>query len=79
MLKAKIKICQSIKEAPTYREPEYQGAIIEEYVIVKNGTKQGKPTIDIIFKDKNGQKFAVLSTGDLLKGVVAALNGCEHH
>lgn len=47
-------------------------------VIVRNGTVQGLPTIDIICVDEQGNKHVMLITGRLLKAVVdVAFGGAQ--
>ena len=76
---ASVKIFDKIADAPIYLEPEFVGVDITDFMLVKKGTVSGKTTVDIILKDKNGQKYAALITGDILRAVVASVNGSEHN
>lgn len=44
--------------------------VVTDAVIVRNGTVQGLPTIDLISVDAQGNKHVVMLTGRLLKAVV---------
>jgi hypothetical protein len=44
--------------------------VATDAVIVRNGTVQGLPTIDLISTDAQGNKHVVMLTGRLLKAVV---------
>lgn len=42
---------------------------IEKVVVVQKGTEAGAPTVDLILKDKDGNKFVVMVTGALIKSI----------
>lgn len=44
--------------------------VVTDAVIVRNGTVQGLPTIDLICVDQQGNKHVLMITGRLLKSVV---------
>jgi len=64
----------SPEEAPKYSLPEFKHATLDEAHVVMKGTVEGNPTIDLIFKDENGQKYIVLITANLLRMLVQASN-----
>lgn len=65
-----IEICNSIEEAPNYNKiGGFIAANLEKAVIVKNGTSQGNPTVDLIFEDQEGKKYVALITGALIKSI----------
>lgn len=68
-----IKVVKDSHEATRqgffYRPPIYKPLRIEQVVVVELGTESGKPTVDIIFENEEGQKYVVLLTGKLLKSI----------
>jgi hypothetical protein len=68
-----VSVCSSPEEAIArgfvYRRPEYIEATIEQVVVVEQGTEEGNPTVDLIFKGDNDQKFAVLISARLLSSI----------
>lgn len=50
-----------------YSPPIYLPIQIEKVVVVKNGTEEGKPTVDLILEDEKGQKYVCMVTAALLK------------
>lgn len=42
---------------------------IEKAVVVQNGTERGNSTVDLIFRDQQGNKYVVMLTGNLLKSI----------
>lgn len=79
-----MKVFQDADEATGFgfnynewdKRPEL--VIATDAVIVRNGTVQGFPTIDIICVDAQGNKHVMLITGRLLKAVVdAAFGGAQ--
>lgn len=68
-----INMCADAADATErgyfYREPEYHPLDIQEVVVVKDGTVSGKPTVDLILVDKNGQKYVTMLTGALVASI----------
>jgi hypothetical protein len=68
-----ISICEDAKDAARqgffYREPVYQGAMLERAVVVKDGMQSGKSSVDLIFRDKNGQAFVAIISSELLASI----------
>lgn len=63
-------------QAPNYNEEEgWKAAMIKKAVVVGNGTKEGKPTVDIQFEDEDGNKYVGMITGELIKGLAKAVEG----
>ena len=42
---------------------------LTEAVVVRNGTVNGNPTVDLIFEDSDGNKYVAMITGRLLKAL----------
>lgn len=62
-----IQLCQTVADAPKYDKPEYLYATLKKAVVVREGTKQGNDTVDLIFIDEKGQKYVTMITAKLLK------------
>ncbi len=72
-----IRISDSPQEAPSYKAPEYRLAKLTTARIVGKGTVSGKPTVDFIFEDENGQKYVAMTTGSLVETLAAAVLGVK--
>ena len=71
-----VKIFETPEEAPNYNElGGYIGAVLEEAVVVRNGTKRGNPTVDLVFKDSNGLQYVALVKGSYLTFLSEILKG----
>ena len=68
-----IVMCEDADDAQNkgyiYVDGSYKAVEIDTVVVVKNGTEAGKPTVDIILKDQEGNKMVVMVTGNLLKSI----------
>lgn len=67
-----VTICQDAQEAidKGYQYgADYAPLQITSAVIVRNGTESGKPTVDLILKDADGNKYVAMLTGALLKSI----------
>lgn len=42
---------------------------IETAVVVLDGTESGKPSVDLVLVDQQGQRFVVMLTGALIKSL----------
>lgn len=42
---------------------------VKQVVVVRNGTETGKPTVDFVLEDANGQRYVFMITGRLLKSI----------
>lgn len=65
----KIKIYDKPVDAPNYSQPEYKAATLKSVVVVVNGTVEGNPTVDLVFRDEKGQKHVVLVKGSFLEAI----------
>ena len=65
----KVKIYNSVEEAPNYTTPEFQEGSLDAVAVVKNGTEGGRSTVDLIFTDDKGQKYIAMISARLLKKV----------
>jgi hypothetical protein len=77
MQSLKITVCEDAAEAVAkgydYKpEAGFLPVNIAEVVVVRKGTEQGNPTVDLILEDEKGQKFVVMVTGALLKSIPCA-------
>ena len=72
-----VKIYEDPSEAPNYRKdhPEVKGAMLVQANIVKNGTEEGHPTVDLVFVDDQGNQYMAMITARLLNMVQTVLNG----
>lgn len=74
----KIKIAESIEDAPKYEAPEFLAAELDECIVVPRGTVGKKATVDLLFVNTyNGQKSVAMVTGniiEMLAGVVKGVN-----
>ena len=68
-----IVLCEDADDAQNkgyiYVDGTYKAVEIDTVVVIKNGTETGKPTVDIILKDQEGNKMVVMVTGALLKSI----------
>ena len=69
----RIVVCEDaqdgINRGYVYRRPEYAPIRIAQVVVVRNGTEEGNPSVDLLLEDENGQKYAALLSGRLLKAI----------
>lgn len=67
-----IVVCKDAEEATEkgfhYRDP-VKAVEIEKVVVVQQGTVGGNSTVDIILRDKDGNQFVTMVTGNLLKSI----------
>ena len=50
-------------------QPAVKPIEITQVVVVRNGTRTGKPTVDLVLQDDTGQRFVCMLTGALLKSI----------
>ncbi len=67
MVKINIEIAP--EDAPNYDEKETTMLRIETAIIVRNGTKSGKSTVDLQMIDKHGKKYLVMATGAIIDSI----------
>jgi len=65
-----IKIFNTIAEAPHYGGKVHPISI-DHAVIVRNGTQQGRSTVDLVFTDDTGKKYITMITARILSTIVA--------
>ena len=63
---------EAIRQGYFYRPPVYLPIRIAQAVVVRKGTAQGKPTVDLVLETESGQKHVVMLTAELLRSLVAA-------
>lgn len=69
-----IHVCQNSEEAVakghTYdRAMGFTPAEIEKVVVIREGTVEKNPTVDLVLVDEKGNRFVVMITGRLLKSI----------
>ena len=71
-----LVICESPEDAAArghaYRAPT-QGLTLKSAVLIKKGTKEGNPTVDLVFKGDDGKEYVAMTTGTLLKPLLSLL------
>ncbi len=72
-----IKIVDTPDDAPNYRrdQPHVKAAKLKSAVIVCNGTTTGRPSVDLVFTDDEGNTFVAMTTAGLVDGIAAAARG----
>lgn len=73
-----ISIAQSPAEAPKYGK-DFTAVNIDKAIIVKKGTVNGNPTVDLQFTDANGNKFIAMATGAIIESLAGAIRGVKHN
>lgn len=68
-----IKQFFRIEDAPKFDAPEYKAASIENFNIVRNGTVEGRSSVDIVFIDESGQKYVTMLTGRIIHAVARVI------
>jgi hypothetical protein len=72
MQSLKVSIFENSTEASaagySYVAP-VKPAVLQEAVIVRNGTKGGNATVDLVFTDMQGNKYVAMVTANLLKSL----------
>lgn len=72
--KIDISIKDTPDQAPTYQD-DWTPVRMEKCIIVGKGTKSGKPTVDLQLKDKDGNKYLIMTTGAILESLAGAITG----
>lgn len=60
---------EAIDHGFVYRAPEYTPVKIEKVVVVKKGTQNGNPTVDLLLIDETGKKYMTMTTAALLRSI----------
>lgn len=70
-----IEIVDTPEEAPNYRRDsvDIRAIFIKKAVIVKKGTVEGQPTVDLVLETETGETFVAIVTGKLLRGLAAVI------
>ena len=63
-----VKIVKSAEDAPNYNtmEEKFTPIKMKTAIIVRDGTREGRPTVDIQCEDAEGNKFLIMTTGRIL-------------
>lgn len=69
-----ITICKDARDAAMQgfdyaAGEEHKPIRITNVVVVKEGTQEGRSTVDFVLEAENGQKFVCMVTGRLLKSI----------
>lgn len=70
-------LADSPEDAPNYALPEHKAANLTTAQIVGKGTRNGNPTVDLIFIDESGQKYVAMITGGLIQNLAGAVQGMK--
>lgn len=60
---------EAIEQGFNYTDGDYKAVEIVQAIVVRNGTEAGRPSVDFILQDEDGNKYVVLLTGALLKAL----------
>ena len=69
-----ITLCDSPHSAPVY-DKDWIMLRIETAIVVKKGTVEGHPTVDLQLTDQFGKQYMVLATGAIVQMLAGAVNG----
>lgn len=74
-----IKIAESPHHAPNYARDhiDIRTATLDCAVIVKRGTVNGLPTVDLQFRDAEGNEFVAMVTGAILEQLAVAIQAAR--
>lgn len=80
-MELKVKTFECVDDAPNYSE-EFAAAQLHSAIIVKRGTEEGNPTVDLVFGliDEEGQigRYCVaMTTGKILEALGAVCKGAR--
>lgn len=64
-----INIFVGPKDAPNYRVMGYEAVELTQANIVRNGTVEGRSTVDLVFHADDGKQFAMMLTGRLIRNL----------
>lgn len=68
-----VTVCDSIDDAIEkgyiYKPEEYSPIEITKVVVVNKATQGGNTTVDFIMEDKDGKKYVMMLTGNLIKSI----------
>lgn len=59
-------------DAPKY-ESDTTLIRLERALVVRNGTAEGKSTVDLQCVDENGKKFVIMATGRIMRGLAQTI------
>jgi hypothetical protein len=68
-----VHIFNHPSEAPTFRPPDFLAATLDHANIVRRGTKNNLSTVDLVFVNKDGQKYVAMITGALVRSLAAMI------
>lgn len=72
----KVKIFDSVEDAPRY-DASVIALTLDKACVVKNGTINGNPTVDLVLYDKNGKEYLAMVTGGIIKMLSGVVEGAE--
>ncbi len=64
----------SPEEAPTMHPPEFRPIDLDHVNVVRNGTVEGRSTVDFVLKDEAGQQYVFMLTARLVASIVSMVN-----
>jgi hypothetical protein len=68
-----INVHKDPDDAPKFSAEEFTGVILSEANVVRNGTVEGRSTVDLVFEDAKGKKFVMMLTGRLIRNLAAII------
>lgn len=73
-----IKLCNSVEEAPIYQKEDFTALVLKQAVVVKNGTVEGNPTVDLVLTDADGKSYIAMVTGRILKTLSSVIGNTNN-
>lgn len=62
---------KTIEESPTY-DDSFKMLKVDKVIITKDGMESGSPSLDFQLTDEDGNKYLVLMTGNIFRGIAIA-------
>lgn len=72
----KVKVVH-LDDAPDYNETDFKGLNFDSALVVKEGTTEGKPTIDLKFTDRDGNEYVAMTTGSIIQMLAGVIEGAK--
>lgn len=65
---------ETVSSAPKYSD-DVTLLKIDTCIVVKNGTVDGNPSVDLQLTDENGKKYVVMATGGIIESIGSVVAG----
>jgi len=66
-----------LDEAVDYEEPEWVGLDLTDALVIKEGTTEGNPTVDLRLRDEHGNKYVAMMTGGIIEMLAGVISGSK--